>query len=89
MALGAEPRRITSAILRQGGGVTLIGIAVGLASASASSRLIATVLYGVNPRDPLVFGSTAAVLFVVALLACWIPARRAAQLSPTIALRAD
>jgi ABC-type lipoprotein release transport system permease subunit len=46
-------------------------------------------LYGVNPRDPVIFAAMAVLLLMVALLACWIPARRAAQLSPTIALRTD
>ena len=89
LALGAEPGGITSQIVKQGGLVALIGIAIGLAAAFAGSRLIASVLYGVSPRDPIVFGAMAIALQLVALLACWIPARRAAQLSPTIALRAD
>ena len=89
LALGAEPRAITGQIVRQGGLVALAGIAVGLVGALAGSQLIAAVLYGVSPRDPAVFGTMAVLLQTVALLACWIPARRAAQLSPTVALRAD
>jgi putative ABC transport system permease protein len=89
LALGAEPGGITEQIVKQGGLVALIGIAIGLGAAFAGSRLIASVLYGVSPRDPVIFSGMAMLLMVVALVACWIPARRAAQLSPTIALRAD
>ena len=88
LALGAEPRGITRQIVRQGGMVAFVGIVIGLAAALAGSRLIASVLYGVSPRDPVVFTSMAIALQLVALIACWLPARRAAALSPTIALRA-
>ena len=76
-------------ILRQGGMVTLVGIAVGLAAALAGSRLIQSLLYGVGPRDPVVFVVTTLALLGIALLACWLPARRAARLSPLEALRTD
>jgi putative ABC transport system permease protein len=89
LALGAEPTGITSQIVMKGGFVALIGIAVGLAAALAGGQLIASVLYGVSPRDPAVFASTAIALQAIALLACWLPARRASQLNPTIALRAE
>ena len=89
LALGAEPRGITRQIVRQGGVVALVGIVIGLAAALAGSRLIASVLYGVSARDPVVFASMAIALQLVALIACWLPARRAAALSPTIALRAE
>jgi predicted permease len=89
LALGAEPKGITAQIVKQGGLVSLAGIVVGLAVAFACSHLVASVLYGVSPRDPVVFGVMAVTLQMIALLACWLPARRAAQLSPTIALRAD
>jgi predicted permease len=89
LALGAEPRGITRQIVTQGGVVALVGIVIGLAAAFAGSRLIASVLYGISPRDPVVFTSMAIALQVVALIACWLPARRAAALSPTIALRTE
>jgi predicted permease len=89
LALGAEPGRIAGQIVRQGALVTLAGIMVGWGVALAGGRLIASVLYGVSPRDPVVFGVTATVLLAVALLACWVPARRAARLNPVNALRAD
>ena len=89
LAMGAEPRSVAAMILRQGGGVTLIGIAVGLIAALGGSRWIQSLLYRVSPRDPLVFAATTIFLLSVALLACWLPARRAARLSPLEALRSD
>jgi putative ABC transport system permease protein len=89
LALGAEPSSVAGMIVRQGGLVALAGIVVGLAVAFAGSRVIESLLYGVSPRDPIVFASTTLVLIAVALLACWFPARRAARLDPLAALRAD
>jgi putative ABC transport system permease protein len=89
LALGAVPGSITSQIVKQGGLVALAGIIVGLVAALAGSQLVASILYGVNPRDPAVFAAMSVLLLLVALLACWIPARRAARLSPTIALRTE
>jgi ABC-type antimicrobial peptide transport system permease subunit len=89
LALGAEPGRIAGQILRQGALVTLVGIAAGTIVALAGGRLIASVLYGVSPRDPAVFAVTAAALLGVALVACWIPARRASRLSPALSLRGE
>ena len=67
--------------------LALIGIAIGLAGAFFLTRLMRTLLFGVTPTDALTFASVAVILFVVALLACYIPARRAAKLDPLIALR--
>jgi putative ABC transport system permease protein len=89
LALGAEPASVARMIVRQGGLVALAGIAVGLATASAGSRLIESLLYGVSSRDSGVFATTTLTLLAVALLACWLPARRAARLSPLEALRTD
>ena len=89
LALGAEPRHVSRMIVQQGGIVALAGIIVGLASAFAGSRLIESLLYAVSPRDPGVFAATTLVLLAVALLACWLPARRAAGLSPLEALRTE
>ena len=86
--MGAEPRAVAGMILRQGGIVTLVGVAVGLTAAIAGSRLIQSLLYGVGPRDPVIFVATTLVLGI-ALMACWLPARRAARLSPLEALRTD
>jgi putative ABC transport system permease protein len=89
LALGAEPGNVVWLIVRQGGIVALAGITVGLAAAFAGGRLIESLLYGVGPRDPGVLGGTTAVLVCVVLLACWLPARRAALLNPLDALRTD
>jgi predicted permease len=89
LALGAEPGRIARMIVRQGGVVALAGIAVGLAAAVAGGRLIESLLFGVSPRDPGVLAATTAILLGVVLLACWLPARRAARLSPLAALRTE
>jgi putative ABC transport system permease protein len=89
LALGAEPGSVARMIVRQGGIVALAGITVGLATAFAGSRLIESMLYGVSPRDPGVFAGTTAIVLGVVLLACWLPARRAARLSPLEALRTE
>jgi predicted lysophospholipase L1 biosynthesis ABC-type transport system permease subunit len=89
LALGAEPTSVSRMIVRQGGLVAVAGITVGLAAALAGSRLIESLLYGVSSRDPRVFAITSVTLLAVALLACWLPARRAARLNPLEALRTD
>jgi ABC-type antimicrobial peptide transport system permease subunit len=89
LALGAEPGTVAAMIVRQGGVVALGGVLAGLAAALAGGRLIASLLYDVSPRDPAVFAAAAITLFGVAVLACWLPARRAARVSPVEALRAD
>jgi len=89
LALGAEPASVSRMIVQQGGSVAVAGIMVGLAAALAGSRLIESLLFGVSSRDPGVFTITAVALFAVALLACWLPARRAARLNPLEALRTD
>jgi putative ABC transport system permease protein len=89
LALGAEPGGVARAIVGQGGLVALAGIVVGLVAAFAGSRLIGSLLYDVSPRDPQVFAATASILLGIALLASWLPARRAAGLSPIEALRTD
>jgi predicted permease len=89
LALGAEPGSVAGMIVRQGALVALGGITVGLAIALAGSRLIESLLYGVSPRDPGVFAMTTLILLGVALVACWLPARRAARLSPLEALRTE
>jgi len=87
LALGAEPPAVARMIVRQGGLVALAGVAVGLVTAVSGSRLIESLLYGVNARDPGVFATTTVGLLGVALISCWLPARRAARLNPLDALR--
>jgi putative ABC transport system permease protein len=89
LALGAEPSSVAGMIVRQGGVVALAGIVIGVGAAWAGSRFIASLLYGVSPRDPGVFVTTTLMLLGAALLACWLPARRASRLSPVEALRTE
>jgi putative ABC transport system permease protein len=89
LALGAEPAGVVSLILRQSVTVTMIGIGLGLAGALAGGRLIEALLYNVSPRDPVVIGAVTLLLTSIAFIACWLPARRAARLSPLDALRTD
>jgi putative ABC transport system permease protein len=89
LALGAAPRAVAGMIVKEGGLVALTGIAVGMVAAFAGSRLVESVLYGVSSHDPGVFAVATLLLLVVAAFACWIPARRAARLSPLEALRTE
>jgi ABC-type antimicrobial peptide transport system permease subunit len=66
-----------------------VGITLGILGALAATRLLASMLYGVAPTDPATFTGVAALLAAVALLACWLPARRAARVDPNVALRAE
>jgi predicted permease len=87
LALGAQRGNILRMVLRQGLGLAVAGAAVGLACALIVSHLMAGLLYGVRPTDPLTFAVVALVLIGVALLACYIPARRALRVDPLVALR--
>lgn len=87
MALGAQARDIFRLIIRQGLVPVGIGMAIGLAGAMALTRLLTSMLFGVTPTDPVTFAAVAVLLAVVALAACYLPARRAARLDPVVALR--
>jgi len=89
LALGAQSRNILRMVLRQGLGLAIAGAAVGLVCALIVSHLMAGLLYGVRPTDPLTFAGVALLLIGVALLACYIPARRAIRVDPLVALRHD
>jgi putative ABC transport system permease protein len=87
MALGANPRDVFRLVLNEGLRVVLVGVAIGTAAALMLTRLMAGLLFGVKPTDPLTFVAVAALLVCVALAACYIPARRATHVDPIIALR--
>jgi predicted permease len=89
MALGAQQREVLRLVIVQGMQQVLIGLVIGLAGALALTRVMRGVLYGVSTTDPLTFAAIALLLSVVALLACWIPARRAARVDPMVALRCE
>src|SRR5436190_16737831 len=87
LALGAESGHVRSMVVFQGMRLALIGVVIGIGSAFGLTRVIATFLFGVKERDPAVFTAVAVLLSVVALLAVWIPARRATRIDPVVALR--
>jgi ABC-type antimicrobial peptide transport system permease subunit len=87
MSLGASRGRVLAEVLREGMRLALLGLAVGIAGAFAVGRILASLLHEVKPADPVIFLATAGLLAVVALIACYLPARRAARLDPMIALR--
>ena len=87
IALGARQKDVLRSILGQGAKMALLGVAIGTVAALALARLMSTMLYGVSASDPLTFLGVAALLMLVALTACYIPARRAMHVDPIIALR--
>jgi predicted permease len=87
LALGAQGGDVLKIVLRQGTKLALVGVAIGIAAALALTRLMTNLLFGVTAHDPLTFVAVAALLILVALLACYIPARRATLVDPIVALR--
>lgn len=89
MALGADPRDVLRLVVKDGMKVGLLGVVFGVAAAFPATRVLASLLYGVEPSDPSVFTSVALTLALVALMASWIPARRATRVQPMVALRPE
>ena len=89
MAVGARAGDILRMVLRQGMAPAVAGVAAGLCGAALLARLLSTLLFETTPLDPATFGATAATLLAAALVACWLPARRATRVDPSTALRAE
>jgi len=87
IALGAQPGVVQRLVVAEGMKVGLIGIGIGLLCALAGGRALSSIVYGVPVRDPATFAGVAVVLTIIALAACFIPARRAAKVDPMVALR--
>ncbi len=87
MALGADRRDVLNMVVKQGAVLILLGVALGLVAALALNRLLSTMLYGVRPTDPFTFTAVTSLLVLVAMIACYLPARRATKVDPMIVLR--
>jgi putative ABC transport system permease protein len=87
--LGAQVRHILQLILKHGVLLVSLGVVIGLSAAALLTRLMSHLLYNVSATDPLTFAAIGFLLTVVALVACYLPARRAAQVDPVIALRSE
>ena len=87
LTLGAEANNVRNTVIFQGMRLTLIGVVIGIAASLGLTRLIASLLFGVKPWDPMVFASVPVILGVIALFAVWLPARRATRIDPIAALR--
>ena len=89
MALGAQRTDVLRLIIGNGAKMALIGVAIGVGAALGLTRLMSNQLFGVSPHDPLTFAAVALLLILVAIAACYIPARRAMRVDPMVALRHD
>jgi ABC-type antimicrobial peptide transport system permease subunit len=89
MALGADQGSVLTGVLKQGLILTTVGIVVGLGGAFALNQLIASLLYGVQPSDPITMVAVVATITLVAAVACWLPAWRASRMDPNIVLRQE
>jgi putative ABC transport system permease protein len=87
MALGAEQRDVLSLVLRSGLGLVLVGLAVGLLASLFMTRLIQAQLFGITGRDPVAYIFVSVLLAIIGAIACYVPARRASELDPAVALR--
>ena len=87
MALGAQQKDVLRMVLRQGMQLALVGVGIGAGTGFGLTEVMRALLFGVSPHDPLTFIGVAAMLILIALLACYVPARRAILVDPTVALR--
>jgi ABC-type antimicrobial peptide transport system permease subunit len=89
LALGAQQRQVLRSVLRDGARMAISGVAIGLSAAFALGRLMTSMLFGISPNDPVTMAGVVGILTVVALAACYVPARRAMRVDPIVALRND
>jgi len=89
LALGAQPRTVRNMVVLQGMRLAIIGVLIGVASAFGLTKLIASLLYGVQARDPVVFASVSMLLSAASFFAVWVPAQRATRVDPVDALRCE
>ena len=87
LALGAQSADVVGMVLKQGAKLAFVGVCIGVVAALALARLMASLLFGVTAHDPLTFSAVAGLLIAIALLACYLPARRAMKVDPMVALR--
>jgi putative ABC transport system permease protein len=87
MAMGAQRGRVLRLVVAQGMKLALAGLVLGLLAALAATRVLSSLLFGVSAHDPVTFAGVALLLGMAAILACYIPARRATKVEPTVALR--
>jgi ABC-type antimicrobial peptide transport system permease subunit len=87
MSLGADRSRVERMILKEGGVLVVMGVALGVGGAFYGARVIQGLLFGVEPRDPVTFAGVAVLMAAIGIVACWIPALRAARIDPAIAMR--
>jgi putative ABC transport system permease protein len=88
-ALGATPRNILALVFKQGIWLTVVGTVIGLVGAVFASQALSSLLYGITGRDPVTYVSVVLLLIGVSIVACWVPAWRAARVDPSITLRAE
>jgi putative ABC transport system permease protein len=89
IALGARPGRVMALVLSDGAKLTLLGVGIGLAGALLTTRLLESLLFGVSATDPVTFAGVTLLVLVVALAACYVPAKRAMRVDPLVALRCE
>jgi len=89
IALGSQARDVLRLVVGQGMKLALVGVGIGLAASFGLTRLMSKLLFSVSPTDPLTFAAIVVLLLLIALLACWVPARRATRVDPLVALRCE
>jgi putative ABC transport system permease protein len=89
MALGASPGEVLKQVFSEAGRLTALGLGLGITASLALTRVMSSLLFDTEPRDPLALGAAAAILASVAVAACYVPARRATRIDPLVALRSE